>query len=334
MRGDGTQDLDWNLVRTFVAVVDNGSLAAAARALNLAHPTVARHVQQLETQLGVVLFERSGQGLKINDVGQQLAEVAALMRKQARAFESASELARTTTGGRVRLTVSEMLADLVPELLLPLKDESDTGDRQIEVVVSAALLNLLDREADLAVRHVRPVHRELVCRRVGSLPLGAWASDAYIARHGEPRFDQLDEHWFVDGATERRFAAALSQLGAQVPTRRIVFRSDSLQAQLKAAELGWGLVGIPDYLGERRPGLRRVFRDAPGPVTAEIWLVARPAMRQQKLLRLTFERLAEGLESRFGDRSALAGGQPPAGRGSTGRGSTGRGSTGRVLAAG
>jgi len=309
MRGENGQDLDWNLVRTFVAVVESGSLAGAARALNFAHPTVARHIQQLESQLGVALFERSGQGLKINDVGLRLAEVAAQMRKQARAFESAGELARTTTGGRVRLTVSEMLAELVPELLMPLHDDPTAAERQIEVVVSAQLLNLLDREADLAVRHVRPVHNDLVCRRVGSLPLGAWVSEAYLACHGEPRFDALADHRFVDAASEQRFAAALERLGGRVPAERILFRSDCLQAQLRAAELGWGIVGIPDYLGERRPGMRRVLRDAPGPVATEIWLVARPAVRQQMLLRLTFERLAEGLEARFGDARAAGFGQ-------------------------
>ncbi|MEZ5553355.1 MAG: LysR family transcriptional regulator [Pseudomonadales bacterium] len=302
MRGESGQELDWNLVRTFVAVVEQGSLAGAARVLNFAHPTVARHIQQLESQLGVVLFERGGQGLKINDVGERLAEVAAQMRRQAAAFESVSELARTTTGGRVRITLSELLADLVPELLLPLREDPAAGERQIEVEVSPQLLNLLDLEADIAIRHVRPVHSELVCRRVGALPLGAWVAESYIERNGTPHFDRLDEHWFVDGASEQRFAAAVEQLGVAIPSERIGFRSDSLRAQLKAAELGWGVVGIPDYLGEARPGLRKIFADAPGPVYSEIWLVARPAMRQQQFLRMTFECLASGLEARFGGK--------------------------------
>lgn len=311
MRGESGQELDWNLVRTFVAVVEQGSLAGAARVLNFAHPTVARHIQQLESQLGVVLFERSGQGLKINDVGVRLAEVAAQMRRQAAAFESVSELARTTTGGRVRITLSELLADLVPELLLPLRQDLPSGERQIEVEVSAQLLNLLELEADIAIRHVRPVHTDLVCRRVGALPLGAWVADSYIERHGVPLFDRLDEHWFVDGATQQHFAAAVQRLGARIPPQRIGFRSDSMRAQLRAAELGWGVVGIPDYLGETRPGLRKIFADAPGPVVSDIWLVARPAMRQQPLLRMTFECLAGGLEARFGGNTATASAASP-----------------------
>ena len=298
-------EVDWNLVRTFVSVVETGSLSGAARALELAHPTVARHVQQLEGQLGVTLFERTASGLVLNDAGARLAEVAARMRREAKTLESVGESVRSETTGRVRITIAELLADLVPELLAPLKDLEGAEARFIEVIVCRERLNLLEQEADVAIRHMRPEQTELVCRKLGSLPMGAWASDGYLSRFGTPTMDTLSEHRFVDGLSTRGFSLALERLGHRLPDTNVSFRTDCLQSQRRAAELGWGLVGLPDYLAERTPGLTKVLGDAPAEVALDVWLVARPAMRRQKLLRLVYDTLVDGLAEAFGGATGL-----------------------------
>ena len=298
-------EVDWNLVRTFVSVVETGSLSGAARALELAHPTVARHVQQLETQLGVALFERSSSGLALNDAGRRLADVAVRMRHEARTLESVGESVRSETTGRVRITIAELLADMVPELLGPLQDLEGADSRYIELIVSHERLNLLEQEADVAIRHMRPEQTELVCRKLGAVPMGAWASEAYLDRFGYPTMETLSDHRFIDGLSTRGFTLALERLGHKVPDSRVSFRTDSLQSQRRAAELGWGLVGIPDYLAARTPGLIKVLDDAPEAVALDIWLVARPAMRQQRLLRLVYDTLTEGLAVAFGSAVPL-----------------------------
>ena len=231
-------EVDWNLVRTFVSVVETGSLSGAARALELAHPTVARHVQQLESQLGVALFDRSASGLALNDAGQRLADVAIRMRHEARTLESVGESVRSETTGRVRITIADVLADLVPELLAPLKELEGAEARYIELIVSRERLNLLEREADVAIRHMRPEQTELVCRKLGAMPMGAWASAAYLERFGLPSMDTLDGHRFIDGLSTRAFTLALERLGHKVPDSQVSFRTDCLQSQRRAAELG------------------------------------------------------------------------------------------------
>ena len=300
--------LDWNLVRSFVAVVDQGSLARAARHLKLAHPTVARHVQQLEQALGVKLFERTATGLAVNEAGDRLAELGRRMLDDALAFEAVADALRKSPDGKVRITVAEVLADLVPELLRPLQDFSGEIERQFEILVSGETLNLLEREADVAVRHVRPEQAELLCRRAGALPMGAWASRAYVERHGLPRLDDLERHWFVDGASEQRFTLAVERLGQRIPQARVAFRSDSLQTQRRAAVAGWGIVALPRYLGERTPELIPVFGETPEAVQLELWVVARPDARSRVLLREVSNQLAEALLERFGDdrRAAAA----------------------------
>lgn len=299
-------EVDWNLVRTFVSVVECGTLSGAARSLNLSHPTVARHVQQLEAQLGVVLFDRSAAGLSLNEPGQRLAEVAERMRREAMTLESVGESVRSDTTGRVRITIAEVFNDLVPALLAPLRDLHGAADRYIELIVSPQRLNLLDREADIAVRHVRPEQSELVCRRVGALPMGAWVSESYVDRYGMPVLGNLAGHRFIDGLSFRGFGQAMDRMGFRIPEAQFVFRTDSLQSQRQAAAEGWGIAGLPDYLARQTSGLVPVFLDAPAAVALDIWLVARPAVRQQQLLRLVFDTLATSLGEGFGDRSPTA----------------------------
>jgi DNA-binding transcriptional LysR family regulator len=131
--------------------------------------------------------------------------------------------------------------------------------------------------------------------------MGAWASAEYLAAHGEPSLARLGEHLFIDGLSTRGFAVAMERLGYGIPDGQVAFRTDSLQCQRRAAELGWGIVGIPDYMARAGNGLIRVLGDVPESVHLEIWLVARPAVRQQQLLRIVFDALAEGLSARFGD---------------------------------
>jgi DNA-binding transcriptional LysR family regulator len=294
--------VDWNLVRTFVAVVDAGSLSAAARQMGLAHPTVARHIQQLESALGLPLFERCSAGLKINEAGLRLAEVALRMRKDAMTFESVSDSVKTTTTGKVRITIADLMADIAPDLLLSLRDFSGAGRRHIELVISQRQLNLLEGEADVAIRHVRPAQNELVCRRVGVLPMGCFASEGYLAANGFPTVESIRSHWFVDGVSDQPFSMAVRRLGYAIPQERVALRTDSLLAQQRAAQAGWGIAGLPLYIGEKAPGLKRVLADEAEPVFLDIWIVARPGVRQQMLLGLVFQRLAEALLERFGSR--------------------------------
>ena len=149
----------------------------------------------------------------------------------------------------------------MPEVLAPLREFAGNVQRHIGLVIGPEQLNLLEREADIAVRHVRPVQAELVCRKVGNLPMAAWASEGYLEEHGVPAADSLQHHWFIDGVTRQSFAMALAELGYPIPERQIAFCSDSMQAQRRAAEMGWGIVGLPNYVAEGTPGLVRVMPD-------------------------------------------------------------------------
>lgn len=292
MVGASPGNLDWNLVRTFVAVADTGSLAAGARSLGLAHPTAARHIQQLEASLGLSLFDRRPTGLVLNEAGDRLAASARAMLLSAQAFEEASLRAGGRSSGPVRITASELLADIFPGLLAATRQSPGGELINVELIIANHQLNLLARDADIAIRHVRPEQQDLICRRVSGLPFGLYASDGYIEEQGVPSLENLSEHWFVDGVVAPRFARQAERLGYRIPRERFLFRSDSFIGQLNAAAAGWGIAGLPVHAATTRSGLRRVLQDAPVN-ELEMWLVARAELRKTPFLKHTFDALGD-----------------------------------------
>ena len=230
------------------------------------------------------------------------------MQKDASAFEAVAESMRTNRSGVVRITHSELMSDLVPELLAPMLHSDPDAQRQFEIIVSADQLNLLEREADIAIRHVRPERSELICRHVGEMPMRAYASRSYTERFGMPSADSLHDHWFIDGASEQPFTMAVERLGFHIPQERVAFRTDYQYAQRRAAASGLGIVALPAYIGDADPELVQVLTEPSGhpggssEVTVEIWLVSRPGARQQRLLAEVGDHLSEQLHTRFAAR--------------------------------
>ncbi|MEQ8486400.1 MAG: LysR family transcriptional regulator [Pseudomonadales bacterium] len=287
MVGESSSDLDWNLIRTFVSVAERGSLAAASRELALAHPTVARHVQNLEAGLGLRLFDRRASGLVLNAEGRELLAAARGMLDGARRFDLTARTLRTTPNGPVRITASEFMADVFPELLAPLRDMGEETVINIELLIGNDLLNLLQGEADIAIRHVEPQQQELVCRRLAGLPIGLYASRAYVAERGMPTAGTAERHWFIDGVAEQRLARHARRLGYDIGNDQFVFRSDSFAGRLNGAVGGWGITVVPLHVAARMPELVRVLEDVPFH-EIDMWLVGRQDVRATPYLAEVF----------------------------------------------
>jgi len=292
--------LDWNLVRSFVAVVETGSLTGAARHLELAHPTVARHIQQLETALGLTLFDRRPTGLVLNPAGARLAASARGMRESARAFEQVTAAVRSSASGLVRITAAETLATVLPELLAPLRGRDPDSQIQVDLLIANDQLNLLQQEADIAIRHVEPQQQDLIARRLADLPYGLYASPDYLAEHGPPRLKTLGEHRIVDGVSAPRFARYAERMGTPLHRDQFVLRTDSFTAQLHAARAGWGIAALPLHVAAGISGLERVLLDSPFQHVG-MWLVGRPEVRSVAYLHEAFGTVADVLNGFVAD---------------------------------
>ena len=182
-------DFDWRLVRSFLAALDQGSLLGASRVLKATQPTLGRHIAELEAQLGVLLFERTGRGLLPTPTALQLAESARAM------DNAANQLARSVSGadagisGTVRITASQPVACyLLPPILAQMR--LALPDVHVELVASNAVSNLLRREADIALRMVQPDQASLVVKRIAKVTLGTYAHRDYLRRRGTPKQPQ------------------------------------------------------------------------------------------------------------------------------------------------
>ncbi|MEM1435180.1 MAG: LysR family transcriptional regulator [Pseudomonadota bacterium] len=306
--------LDWNLIRTFVAVAGSGSLAGAARSLGLAHPTVARHVQQLEAQLGLMLFDRTKQGVVLNEAGVRLAEQATAMRREALAFERLTDSVREKPLPRIRITMAELLVEIVPQLLARAFAELRSEETQFELCISNDVVNLLERDADIALRHVRPSQQELVARQIGSLAMTGYATRDYLARFGPVTEETIERHQFIDDASVGRFVKGAASVGTVIPEDRVVVRSDSLQSQRSAMLAGLGIAVLPAPMAATLPDVVPVFARGEAAVMLDVWLVARREMRDNAQVRAVFDLLGDNFSAHCAEIVAAS---PPQGVGAT-----------------
>jgi DNA-binding transcriptional LysR family regulator len=281
-------------MRTFLAVWEEGGAGRAARVLGLSQPAVSRRLAALEAELGTPLFVRAGRGLKPAAAAQALGEHARRMRECARAAKDWVERDAREASGVVRVSASEIVACYaLPQIVARLA--ADHPAIQIELEASNALANLLDREADIAVRMAKPAQGGLVARRLPDVPAGFYASKAYVARNGAPRTaqDLLDLRLIGYDRSDLILAGARK---ARIPVTRasFAFRSDHQIACWQMARAGLGVGIVANFVGGADPAMERLLPEIPLP-PMPMWLAARKDMRSTARLRTVFEALAKGL---------------------------------------
>ena len=284
---------DWDLYQSLHAVVRAGSLSAAARTLGLSQPTVGRHIEQLEQSLGLPLFTRSPQGLRPTELALALAPSLDAMASAAQAALREASGGADTVSGVIRLTASEVIgAEVLPELLADFHEQHPGV--VIELVLSNRAEDLLHREADIAVRMMRPTQTGLLARRVGSIGGGLYAHRRYLQRHGEPR--ALDEPGHAAIGFDRDDAPirAIANPDPLITRELFSFRSDSDLAQLAAIRAGFGVGWIQHGIARRDPNLVHVL-DRAVEFELETFVVMHEDLKANRRMRLMFDHLVAGL---------------------------------------
>jgi DNA-binding transcriptional LysR family regulator len=157
---------DWNQVRAFLATAEEGSFSGAARALKTTQPTIGRQISALERSLGVTLVERSVRGLTLTQVGRDLLDHVRAMGEAATLISMAADGHSQEVTGEVTVTATDLMsAAILPAILAPLR-QTAPGIR-VRIVATGDIQNLMQREADIAIRHVRPDQPDLIARHVG-----------------------------------------------------------------------------------------------------------------------------------------------------------------------
>ena len=287
---------DWNLIKAFLAVFDEGSLSAASRSLSLSQPTLGRHIAELEEELGVTLFARSREGLAPTSEAVAIAQEARAIAHSAGVIARVAAGRASTLEGTVRLTASEIVATcLLPPVLGEVLE--DWPGIEIELIPSNELQNLLRRDADIAVRMVRPEQAGLVARKVNSVRIGMFAHRDYIARHGVPEGPHnMVGHTVIGYDRSDLIIRGLRDNGIEVDRHFFRFRTDDQVTAWEALRTGVGLGFAPLYLGLREPDLVRIGDELP---VAELpmWLVTHREIHTSARIRAVFDGLADRLSA-------------------------------------
>ncbi|NIJ42532.1 DNA-binding transcriptional LysR family regulator [Parvibaculum indicum] len=284
----------WEFYRSFLAVMREGSLSGAARLLGLTQPTVGRHIDALEDELGVSLFTRSQNGLSPTDSALSLMPHAEAMASAADALRRAATGAADEDRGTVRLTASEIIGtEVLPPMLTSFREKHPMI--AVEMVISNRNTDLLRREADIAIRMAQPTQSALVARKVGTVHLGFHAHPAYIEKHGLPStMEELSEHPVI-GYDRNASIRRLDQVSVELTRDFFTYRCDSDVAQYGMLKAGFG-IGVCQYPLGKRDGLVSFMPEA-FDFPLDIWIVMHEDLRGNRRMRLMFDHLAETLGS-------------------------------------
>jgi DNA-binding transcriptional LysR family regulator len=285
---------DWTLYRTFLAVVRAGNFTSAAQALGATQPTIGRQIEALESLLGMKLFARSPRGLQPTTEAMQLVPYAEQMAATAAALIRASSGDLEADVGIVRLTTGEYVG---VEILPPMLAEFAAAHPGIELELSLSNRNedILQRDADIAVRMLRPTQKALIARRVGSVAVGLYAHRSYVEARGLPLSPAEITHHRLIGF-DRDFHVLQTTGGRAAQLRREDFglRTDNVAAQIAALRAGMGIAACHVAIAQREPNLVPVLADV-FIFEREIWLVMHPDLKDVQRIRLLFDHLANRL---------------------------------------
>lgn len=285
---------DWDLYRSFAAVLREGSLSGAARSLGLTQPSVARHVDALEAAIGTTLFLRTQRGLSPTDAALRLKpHVEALVATSAALLRAAADHAGQVRG-TVRISASEVVGvEHLPPILAELRRRHPALG--IELVLSNSIDDLLGRQADIAIRMVEPVQQALVTRKVGAVEVGLHARRDYLDRCGVPETMEALAGYDLIGF-DAQTPAIRAMAGRYPMLRRRLFAlcADSDLAQLAAIRAGFGIGFCQVQVARRSPELVRVLEHDCA-IELGLWIVMHEDLRASASCRAAFDALAAGL---------------------------------------
>ncbi|SLN56503.1 HTH-type transcriptional regulator DmlR [Roseovarius albus] len=283
---------DWNHIRAFLATADSGSLSAAARQLGQTQPTLSRQIAALESDLGVMLFERLGRSLKITQAGLELLSHSRAM------GDAANQIALTASGqahsidGMVRITASDVMsAYILPNLLREIRTQAPR--LKIEIIASNDIQDLMRREADIAIRHVRPDQPDLIAKLVQEALGHFYATTEYLDRAGRPKTKRaLSQHEFISFGDSSQMIEYLQPLGIHLSADNFKLGSQNGIVAWEYAKQGFGIAPMSQTVGDATPGVERVL-PAMEPIKFPIWLTTHRELHTSRRIRLVFDLLTE-----------------------------------------
>jgi DNA-binding transcriptional LysR family regulator len=296
-----SRDISWDFYRTFLSVLSDGSLSAAARELGITQPTAGRHIGALEEAVGFPLFIRSPHGLMPTEAALALRPYAENLAATTAALMRAASGEVGKIEGTVRISASDIIGvEMLPPIITAMQEVHPR--LEIELSLSDTLEDLLRREADIAIRMTEPQQDAIVMRYIGNFRLGFHATRDYLARAGAPKsMEDLNHHRMVGFDRKTPFIRAAIQrmrsLDPEIPDiEEISFeiRADSNLAQLAMIRASAGIGVCQIGLARKDPRLVQVLPKIDIPL--HTWVAMHENLKTSPRCRAVFSALVEGLK--------------------------------------
>ncbi len=244
--------------------------------------------------LGVTLFECTVRGPTLTRSGRELLDHVRTKGEAATLISMVAAGQSQDMRGEVVLTATDLMsAAILPAILTELR-QTAPGIR-VQIIAADDILNLMRREADIAIRHVRPDQPDLIARHVGDFRANLYASSDYLDRAGRPQTPrEVAEHNFVGNPNLDRFMGVLHDRDIPVRAENFVMSSDSGVVLWELVKSGYGISMLPEVLGETAPGIEKAYPSLPS-LEFPVWLVTHRELKTSRRIRVVFDLLARGL---------------------------------------
>jgi len=252
-------EFNWDDTRVFLAIARTGTLSGAAAQLEMGIATISRRLDRLEKSLGVPLFSRHQSGYRLTDDGEAMLERAEALEYAGLAFSETAKL-QGNIAGLVRIATSDNLAThfILPSLKEFLEKHPDL---RVEVLSGVQSVNLHRRDADIAIRMVRPDVGNLTIKRLGTVGFGVYGAKAYVDDlNGLPGGLLLSEAQYVGWPESQQHLPAARWITRMLRGRPCRVEANTLVAQVSAVSAGLGLGILPHFMA-RKNGLQCVQPD-------------------------------------------------------------------------
>ena len=279
-------NLNWDDTRIFLAIARTGTLTAAAEQLGLGIATVSRRLERLECLMPSALFTRHQNGYQLTHEGDMLLAYAENLEHAALAFNEAAQL-QSKAEGLVRLAVAENLANtfILPSLPTLLQQHPHL---RLEINSGSQLMNLHRRDADLAVRTLKPEVGNLTIKRLGTLRFGLYAAPHYLESL------HMHQYRYIGWSETHQHLTAAKWLSRYLKGQVCALETNSLSTQIHAVKAGLGIGLIPHFIADDL-GLIKIENDLE--IEQPIWLAAHTNLLSSKRIRTVMDHLINLFES-------------------------------------
>ena len=288
---------DWNDLRFLLAVARDGSTIAAARSLGVNQSTVQRRLAELERRLGQPLAGRQASGYRLTPFGEALLPQAAEVERAVLALQQRVDEARRDLSGVVRVTCPEPMVGRLTHSAPLQRFRERYPQLRVEFVMSDRFVDLRDGGADVALRSGDTDDGDLVGRKIGDSLWAVYASDAYIAQHGQPtQVAEIARHAVVAFDETMAGHRASTWLREVAPQAQVAARHGSVLSVLYAVKAGVGIAALPTAIADTEPTLQRVL--GPIPELTRIWrILTLPQLRRVPRVAAFFDHMVDEIDA-------------------------------------